>query len=60
MRDEITISQEEFMNLCVLAYTALIRDGKISRENQEKYCDICTALLFMFTDDYQEIKKHES
>lgn len=60
MRDEITITQEEFINLCGLAFIGLRRAGKITMEDQEQYSDICAALTYMFTDEYQEMKKHES
>lgn len=59
MRDRVTINQDDFTNLCALAFVALIKDGKITKDDQDKYTDICAALMFMFTDEYQEIKKHE-
>lgn len=59
MRDEITISQEEFTDLCASAFYALTMDKKLTMEDLDQYTDITAALMFMFTDEYQE-RRHKN
>ena len=58
MRDEITITKDEFTDLCANAFYALIMDKKLTMEDLDQYTDITAALMFMFTDEYQE-RRHK-
>lgn len=59
MRDQITINQDDFINLCADAFYALIMDKKLTMEDLDQYTDITAALMFMFTDEYQE-RRHKN
>jgi len=57
MRDEITITRDEFTDLCASAFYALTMDKKLTMEDLDQYTDITAALMFMFTDEYWERRK---
>ena len=57
MRDEITITKDEFTDLCASAFYALIMNKKLTTEDLDQYTDITAALMFMFTDEYQERRR---
>ena len=57
MRDQIKISRDEFMDVCAVAFHALVTSGKISEDELNKYTDITAALTYIFTDEYQQYKE---
>ena len=54
MKDQVTITKDEFMDVCAYAYHALVKTGKISPDELDKYTDITAALTYIFTDEYAE------
>ena len=53
---EITVTDEEFMDAVGMLYAVLIKNGVITEADKQKYLDITSGLMFIFTDDYQEAK----
>ena len=53
---EITITDEEFMDVVGMLYVVLIKMGVITEADKQKYLDITSGLMFIFTDDYQKVK----
>lgn len=53
---EITITDEEFMDVTGMLYAVLIKNGIITEADKQKYLEITSGLMFIFTDDYQEAK----
>ncbi len=53
---EITITDEEFMDVVGMLYAVLIKNGVITEADKQKYLEITSGLMFIFTDDYQEAK----
>lgn len=53
---EITITDEEFMDVVGMLYAVLIKKGVITGADKQKYLEITSGLMFIFTDDYQEAK----
>lgn len=53
---EITITDEEFMDVVGTLYAVLIKNGVITEADKQKYLEITSGLMFIFTDDYQEAK----
>ena len=60
MRSEIIITPEEFTDICVTVYKVLVEKGTISRENMGIFLEITTAMGFMFTEEYQQIKEKKN
>ena len=58
MRYEITITRDEFRDLCASAFYLLTMDKKLTMEDLDHYTDFTAALMFMFTDEYQE-RRHK-
>lgn len=53
---EITITDEEFMDVVGMLYAVLIKNGVITEADKQKYLEITSGLMFIFTDDYQDAK----
>ena len=53
---EITITDEEFMDVAGILYAALIKKGVITEADKQKYLEITSGLMFIFTDEYQAMK----
>ena len=53
---EITITDTEFIDVAWMLYGALIKQGLITEADKQKYLDITTGLMFIFTDKYQKTK----
>lgn len=53
---EITITDEEFMDVTGMLYAVLIKNGIITEADKQMYLEITSGLMFIFTDDYQEAK----
>ena len=53
---EITITDEEFTDVVGMLYAVLIKNGVITEADKQKYLEITSGLMFIFTDDYQEAK----
>lgn len=53
---EITVTDEEFMDVVGMLYAVLIKNGVITEADKQKYLEITSGLMFIFTDDYQEAK----
>ena len=53
---EITVTDEEFIDVAWMLYGALIKKGVITEADKEKYLDITSGLMFIFTDEYQKVK----
>lgn len=53
---EITVTDEEFMDVVGMLYAVLIKKGVITEADKQKYLEITSGLMFIFTDDYQEAK----
>lgn len=56
MKDQITISRDEFMDVAGILYAALIKNGTITEADRQKYLDITSGLMCIFTDEYQAMK----
>lgn len=54
MKDRITISRDEFMDVCGITFHALVATGKLAESELDKYTDITAALTYIFTDEYAE------
>lgn len=54
MKDQITISRDEFMDVCGITFHALVATGKLAESELDKYTDITAALTYIFTDEYAE------
>lgn len=53
---EITITDEEFMDVAGILYAVLIKNGIITEADKQKYLEITSGLMFIFTDEYQAMK----
>lgn len=53
---EITVTDEEFMDVAGMLYAVLTKNGVITEADEQKYLEITSGLMFIFTDDYQEAK----
>ena len=53
---EITITDTEFIDVAGMLYAALIKNGTITEADKQKYLEITTGLMFIFTDEYQNTK----
>ena len=53
---EITITDEEFMDVAGILYAALIKKGVITEADKQTYLEITSGLMFIFTDEYQAMK----
>lgn len=52
MKDQITISRDEFMDVCGITFHVLVATGKLAESELDKYTDITAALTYIFTDEY--------
>ena len=52
MKDQITITKDEFMDVCGITFHALVATGKLQESELDKYTDITAALTYIFTDEY--------
>lgn len=61
MREEITISLDEYIDLSISLWRALNIKGVLNLEDKTKYTEIVSGLAFMFTEEYeyQQKKKGE-
>lgn len=57
MKEQITISRDEFLDVCGITFHALVATGKISPDELDKYTDITAALTYIFTDEYADYKE---
>lgn len=53
---EITITDTEFIDVAGMLYAALIKNGTITEADKQKYLEITSGLMFIFTDEYQNTK----
>ena len=53
---EITITDAEFIDVAGMLYGALIKLGLITESDKQKYIDITSGIMYIFTDEYQETK----
>ena len=53
---EITITDEEFIDAAGVLYGVLIKLGLITESDKQKYIDIISGIMYIFTDEYQETK----
>ena len=53
---EITVTDKEFIDVVGMLYAVLIKNGVITEADKQKYLEITSGLMFVFTDDYQEAK----
>lgn len=57
MREEITISLDEYTDLSVSLFNVLVFKGILSIEDKTKYTEIVSGLAFMFTEEYGEYQQ---
>ena len=53
---EITVTDEEFIDAAGVLYGVLIKLGLITESDKQKYIDIISGIMYIFTDEYQETK----
>ena len=57
MKDQITITKDEFFELTATAFHVLTQTGKLAVNELDKYTDITAALAYMFTDEYADYRE---
>lgn len=57
MKDQITITKDEFFDLTATAFHVLTQTGKLAVSELDKYTDITAALAYMFTDEYANYRE---
>lgn len=57
MREEITISLDEYTELSISLWRALVIKGVLYTEDKTKYTEIVSGLAFMFTEEYGEYQQ---
>lgn len=57
MREEITISLDEYTELSISLWRALVIKGVLYLEDKTKYTEIVSGLAFMFTEEYGEYQQ---
>lgn len=57
VKDQITITKDEFFDLTATAFHVLTQTGKLAVSELDKYTDITAALAYMFTDEYANYRE---
>lgn len=57
MKEQITITKDEFFELTASAFHVLTQTGKLTVSELDKYTDITATLAYMFTDEYAEYRE---
>lgn len=54
---EITITDAEFIDVTGMLYGALIKLGLITESDKQKYIDITSGIMYIFTDEYADYRE---